>query len=117
MCWTWSSLKAWSLHESNQSLELVDPSLAEFDEEEAIRLIRVALLCTQGSPTIRPPMSRVVGMLAGDIEIENARSKPSYLTDMDFKDTTTITTGFSTEVFASIGSVSNENSSLFSHSL
>ncbi|PON40429.1 Serine/threonine protein kinase [Parasponia andersonii] len=105
--------RAWSLLESNQSLDLVDPSLAEFDEKEAIRLIRVALLCTQGSPTSRPPMSRVIGMLTGDIEIDNARSKPSYLTDMDFKDTTISTTSFSVEAFGS----SKENSSFFSRSM
>ncbi|XP_024021432.1 probable LRR receptor-like serine/threonine-protein kinase At1g56140 [Morus notabilis] len=82
--------RAWSLHENNESLDLmVDPSLADLDEREAVRLIRVALLCTQASPTMRPPMSRVVGMLAGDIDlIDTARSKPTYLSDLDFEDKT-----------------------------
>ena len=31
-------------------------------------------------------MSRAVAMLAGDIEIGTAISKPSYLTDSDFND-------------------------------
>ncbi|GMN58771.1 hypothetical protein TIFTF001_027868 [Ficus carica] len=79
---------AWNLHENNQSLELVDPTLSEFDTNEAIRLLRVALLCTQASPMMRPPMSRVVAMLVGDIEPTNARSKPSYLTDWNFEDMT-----------------------------
>ncbi|GLT51800.1 hypothetical protein SLA2020_251830 [Shorea laevis] len=79
---------AWTLFESNQSLGLVDPTLVEFDENEALRMIRVGLLCTQGSPMMRPPMSRVVGMLAGDIEMSSVASKPSYLTDWDFKDIT-----------------------------
>ncbi|KAF4349725.1 hypothetical protein F8388_024447 [Cannabis sativa] len=104
--------RVWNLHENYQSLELVDPSLAEFDEKEAIRIIRVALLCTQGSPLIRPSMSRVIGMLIGDSEIENARSKPSYLTDMDYKDTTTMSTmGFSSETYTP-GS-SNDNTYIF----
>ncbi|KAF4362491.1 hypothetical protein F8388_019774 [Cannabis sativa] len=104
--------RVWNLHENNQSLELVDPSLVEFDAKEAIRIIRVALLCTQGSPLIRPSMSRVIGMLTGDSEIENARSKPSYLTDMDYKDTTTMSTmGFSSEPYTP-GS-SNDNSYIF----
>ncbi|XP_062096584.1 probable LRR receptor-like serine/threonine-protein kinase At1g56140 isoform X2 [Humulus lupulus] len=108
--------RAWNLHENNQSLELIDPSLTEFDAKEAIRIIRVALLCTQGSPTIRPSMSRVIGMLAGDSEIENARSKPSYLTDMDYKDTTTISSmGFSSEAYTP-GS-SKESSYIFSQSM
>ncbi|KAK8274106.1 hypothetical protein V6Z12_D10G051600 [Gossypium hirsutum] len=59
---------SWALHENNQILDLVDPNLVEFDENEALRVVRIALLCTQGSPSMRPPMSRVVAMLAGDIE-------------------------------------------------
>ena len=94
----------------------MDPSLAEFDAKEAIRIIRVSLLCTQGSPTIRPSMSRVIGMLAGDSEIENPRSRPSYLTDMDFKDTTTISSmDFSSEAYTP--SSSKDNSYIFSQSM
>ncbi|WRX26041.1 Serine-threonine/tyrosine-protein kinase, partial [Theobroma cacao] len=79
---------AWALHENNQSLDLVDPNLVGSDENEALRVMGVALLCTQGSPTMRPPMSRVVAMLAGDIEVSGVITKPSYLTDWDFKDLT-----------------------------
>ncbi|KAL9452969.1 hypothetical protein AB3S75_008708 [Citrus x aurantiifolia] len=79
---------AWNLHENNQSLGLVDPTLTEFNDKEALRVIGVALLCTQASPMMRPPMSRVVAMLAGDIEVGTVISKPSYLTDWDFKDIT-----------------------------
>ncbi|CAN6683936.1 unnamed protein product [Malus baccata var. baccata] len=79
----------WTLHENNQTLGLVDSRLTEFDETEATRLIRAALLCTQGSPMARPSMSRVVAMLSGDIDIGTVTSKPNYLTDYDFKDVTT----------------------------
>ncbi|XP_028954618.1 probable LRR receptor-like serine/threonine-protein kinase At1g56140 [Malus domestica] len=79
----------WTLHENDQTLGLMDPRLIEFDETEATRLIRAALLCTQGSPMARPSMSRVVAMLSGDIDISTVMSKPSYLTDYDFKDVTT----------------------------
>ncbi|XP_068319359.1 probable LRR receptor-like serine/threonine-protein kinase At1g56130 [Pyrus communis] len=79
----------WTLHENDQTLGLVDPRLTEFDETEATRLIRAALMCTQGSPMARPSMSRVVAMLSGDIDIGTVMSKPSYLTDYDFKDVTT----------------------------
>ncbi|XP_062096597.1 probable LRR receptor-like serine/threonine-protein kinase At1g56140 isoform X2 [Humulus lupulus] len=95
---------AWTLYEMNQSLELVDPTLTEFDENEATRLIRVALLCTQASLWLRPPMSRIIGMLLGDMEIERATSKPSYLTDFDLKDT-------STSVFSSEADTSLDYSS------
>ncbi|XVF27188.1 hypothetical protein REPUB_Repub14bG0085300 [Reevesia pubescens] len=79
---------AWTLHETNQSLGLLDPTLVEFDENEALRVIGVALLCTQASPMMRPPMSRVVAMLTGDIEVSSVTAKPSYLTDWDFRDIT-----------------------------
>ncbi|PRQ29905.1 putative protein kinase RLK-Pelle-DLSV family [Rosa chinensis] len=79
---------AWTLHEKNERLGLVDLRLTDFDEEEANRLIRLAFLCTQASPLMRPSMSRVVAMLAGDIEVGNVMAKPSYLTDWDFKDVT-----------------------------
>ncbi|CAN6545893.1 unnamed protein product [Malus baccata var. baccata] len=82
----------WTLHGNDQTLGLVDPRLTEFDETEVTRLIRAALLCTQGSPMARPSMSRVVAMLFGDIDIGTVMSKPSYLTDYNFKDVTTFST-------------------------
>ncbi|KAM1031816.1 hypothetical protein PS2_035300 [Malus domestica] len=82
----------WTLHENDQTLGMVDSRLTEFDETEATRLIRVALLCTQGSPTTRPSMSRVVAMLSGDIDMDTVMSKPSYLSYYDFKDVTTSST-------------------------
>ncbi|CAN6584623.1 unnamed protein product [Malus baccata var. baccata] len=82
----------WTLHENDQTLGLVDSRLTEFDETEATRLIRVALLCTQGSPMARPSMSRVVAMLSGDIDMGTVMSKPNYLTDYNFKDVTTFST-------------------------
>ncbi|KAF5819868.1 putative protein kinase RLK-Pelle-DLSV family [Helianthus annuus] len=79
---------AWSLYESNRHLELIDPSLSSFDEQEATRMIGVALLCVQASPTLRPAMSRVIAMLSCDAEITPVTTKPSYLTDWDFNDIT-----------------------------
>lgn len=77
---------AWQLHENNREIELVDSRLSEFSEEEARRMIGVALLCTQTSPTLRPPMSRAVAMLSGDIEVSRVTTKPGYLTDWKFND-------------------------------
>lgn len=77
---------AWSLHEQKHEQELVDPSLSSsYNEDEALRLLGVALLCIQASPALRPPMSRVVAMLAGDIEISEVTLRPSYLTEWDMK--------------------------------
>ncbi|XP_034914857.2 probable LRR receptor-like serine/threonine-protein kinase At1g56140 [Populus alba] len=108
---------AWTLYESRQSLLLMDPSVTEFDENEALRVIGVALLCTQASPAMRPTMSRVVAMFNGDIEVSTVTSKPSYLTDIDFKD---ITSSFSTEntpASASTGDSKSKNKSQHHNSI
>lgn len=83
-------------------MELVDPSLSEFDQGQAMRMIGVALLCIQASPTLRPPMSRVFAMLLGDIEVSAVTSKPGYLTDLPLRDVSSFmsenTCGASTNV-------------------
>lgn len=78
-------------------MELVDSNLLKFDENEVKRTIGVALLCTQTSPNLRPSMSRVVAMLSGDIEVSSITTRPGYLTDWKFNDTTSfMSTGTST---------------------
>ncbi|XP_010243675.1 PREDICTED: probable LRR receptor-like serine/threonine-protein kinase At1g56140 isoform X3 [Nelumbo nucifera] len=90
---------AWNLRENHRELELVDRKLKEFNESEAHRLIGVALLCTQASPTLRPSMSRVVAMLAGDIEVGEVTYKPGYLTDWQFNDIISTQASSSTSTF------------------
>ncbi|XP_015640834.1 probable LRR receptor-like serine/threonine-protein kinase At1g56140 isoform X1 [Oryza sativa Japonica Group] len=77
---------AWGLYEMGQALRVVDPCLKEFDEKEAFRVICIALLCTQGSPHQRPPMSRVVAMLIGDVDVAEVVTKPSYITEWQLRD-------------------------------
>ncbi|KAH7854350.1 hypothetical protein Vadar_012851 [Vaccinium darrowii] len=83
---------AWRLHENDNEVGLVDANLLEFDEEEVKRVIGVALLCTQTSPQLRPSMSRAVAMLSGDIEVSAVTTRPGYLTDWKFNDTTSFMT-------------------------
>ncbi|KAK6932734.1 Serine-threonine/tyrosine-protein kinase, catalytic domain [Dillenia turbinata] len=66
---------------------LVDPNLgAEFNKEEAERMIKVALLCTNASPSLRPTMSEVLSMLEGQTAIEEVVSDPRiYGDDLKFK--------------------------------
>jgi hypothetical protein len=64
---------------------MLDPRLEEFDTEEVLRAIKVALVCTQGSPHQRPSISRVVAMLTGDVEAPSNVSKPSYITEWQIK--------------------------------
>ncbi|XP_074292405.1 putative LRR receptor-like serine/threonine-protein kinase At1g56130, partial [Silene latifolia] len=79
---------AWHIHENNQDVDLVDKRLLEFNEEEVRRVISVGLLCTQTAPGHRPTMSRALAMLTGDIEVSNITSKPTYLADWNFDDST-----------------------------
>ncbi|XP_027910140.1 probable LRR receptor-like serine/threonine-protein kinase At1g56140 [Vigna unguiculata] len=90
---------AWQLQESNTLMDLVDPRLSEFNEEEVKRVLGIALLCTQTSPSLRPSMSRVVAMLSGDIEVSAVTSKPGYLADWKFDDVSSFMTDSAIEGF------------------
>ncbi|KAL8205436.1 hypothetical protein R6Q57_008987 [Mikania cordata] len=57
---------AYVLQEQGNLLDLVDPSLGKYSKEEAMRMLNLSLLCTNPSPTLRPPMSAVVKMLEGN---------------------------------------------------
>ncbi|EOA39563.1 hypothetical protein CARUB_v10008183mg [Capsella rubella] len=84
---------AWSLHQEQRDLEIVDPDLTSFDEEEVKRLVGVAFLCTQTDHAIRPTMSRVVGMLTGDVEITEANAKPGYVSERTFENAMSFMSG------------------------
>lgn len=52
-------------------MELVDPRLgSNYNKEEALRMIKVAVLCTNSSPELRPSMSSIVSMLVGNVCIQ-----------------------------------------------
>ena len=71
-------LQAYVLQAKGNLLELVDLKLGpEFKKDEAVRMINVALLCTNSSPTLRPTMSAVVSMLEGHAVIQEVVSDPS----------------------------------------
>ncbi|KAF2933230.1 hypothetical protein DAI22_04g066200, partial [Oryza sativa Japonica Group] len=76
---------AWGMYDKDQALEIVDPTIKDFDKDEAFRVINVALLCTQGSPHQRPPMSRVVAMLTRDVDVPKVVTKPSYITEWQLR--------------------------------
>ncbi|KAK6917745.1 Protein kinase domain, partial [Dillenia turbinata] len=66
---------------------IVDPILGtNFKEEEAERMIKVALLCTTASPSLRPSISQALSMLEGKTPIEEVISEPGiYGDDSRFK--------------------------------
>ncbi|XP_058100932.1 probable LRR receptor-like serine/threonine-protein kinase At1g53440 isoform X1 [Magnolia sinica] len=61
---------AYVLQEQGNLLELVDPRLgSDYSEEEALRTLNLAILCTNPSPSLRPAMSAAISMLEGKIEV------------------------------------------------
>ncbi|KAK9937794.1 hypothetical protein M0R45_014563 [Rubus argutus] len=75
---------AYVLQEQGNMLELVDPDLgSNYSKEEAMTMLNLALLCTNPSPTLRPPMSSVVSMLEGKSPIQAPLIKRGSITSMD----------------------------------
>ncbi|KAL9383710.1 hypothetical protein Peur_024033 [Populus x canadensis] len=79
----------WACHlqQSGSFIELVDETLgSEVNIEEAETMVKVALLCTNASPTLRPTMSEVVSMLEGRMVVPDTRPElSSYNEDLRFK--------------------------------
>lgn len=79
-------MKAYVLHEQGNLLELVDPSLgSDYSKEEAMRMLILALLCANPSPTLRPSMSSVVSMLEGKIPVQAPLVKRGGMLNEDIR--------------------------------
>ncbi|KAL0657477.1 hypothetical protein Bca4012_078062 [Brassica carinata] len=85
---------AFVLQKKGAFSEILDPNLeGVFDVMEAERMIKVSLLCSNKSPTLRPTMSEVVKMLQGETEIEQIISDPGvYGDELRFKQSSEIGT-------------------------
>ena len=70
-------------------MKLIDESLgSEVNAKEAEILVKVALLCTNASASLRPTMSEVVSMLEGRMTVPDMIPEPStYSDDLRFKAT------------------------------
>ncbi|CAI9758579.1 unnamed protein product [Fraxinus pennsylvanica] len=68
----------WKQYKSDRLTEPVDPSLkGDFPEFEALRVLKIGLLCTQALALSRPSMSEVVRMLTDfDCEIPEPNQPP-----------------------------------------
>ncbi|PHT55839.1 hypothetical protein CQW23_04325 [Capsicum baccatum] len=70
------------LQKKGKFLELVDPRLgSNYNKKEALRMIKVALRCTNPSPALRPNMSAVVNMLEGRLDVDDANFDSSGYDD------------------------------------
>ena len=67
--------------------ELFDERLGlKINKEEAETMVKIAILCTNGSPSIRPMMSEVVNMLEGRTYVpEIIPESTDYTEDLRFK--------------------------------
>ncbi|KAB1204086.1 hypothetical protein CJ030_MR5G019112 [Morella rubra] len=57
---------AWMLYQAGRALDLIDPSLTKFNNDEAAMCIQLGLLCCQQSVADRPDMNSVHLMLSSD---------------------------------------------------
>lgn len=68
---------AWKLWKEERLLDIVDPEMTGYPENEAIRFMKVALFCTQAVANQRPNMKQVVKMLSKDVNLnEKALTEP-----------------------------------------
>lgn len=86
----------WKKFQMGTVEDLIDPNLMLHNYEdkknitsEILRAVHVGLLCTQESPTLRPPMSRVLQMLLKKEEELPTPSAPPFVDEktMEFSDT------------------------------
>ncbi|XP_048132297.1 probable LRR receptor-like serine/threonine-protein kinase RFK1 isoform X2 [Rhodamnia argentea] len=79
----------WACHlqQTGNLMRLVDENLrTEVNIEEAEIMVKVALLCTNASPSLRPTMSEAVNMLEGRMAVPDVIPEPStYHEDLRFK--------------------------------
>ncbi|KAF4382193.1 hypothetical protein CsatB_016962 [Cannabis sativa] len=76
--------KAWEAYKGDELIQLVDSVLeTNFPEEEAVRFIKIGLLCVQEHARLRPSMATAIKMLANEIELRDVEiSQPGLVSDL-----------------------------------
>lgn len=77
------NLQAWESYKADNLLQLVDPTLQmNFPKDEALRFLKIGLLCVQEMSKLRPRMTRAVEMLAGEVDLKDYHiSQPGLVSD------------------------------------
>ncbi|KAI5070533.1 hypothetical protein GOP47_0014876 [Adiantum capillus-veneris] len=100
----------WEKYREEKILDLVDERLGgAFSPEQAIRVVHVALLCTQENPKQRPTMSQITLWLSGSSAILEIPSRPTFL---DYNDSTAPASGFN-QPYTSTSSTSSQSTNAF----
>ncbi|KAF8037036.1 hypothetical protein BT93_B0071 [Corymbia citriodora subsp. variegata] len=77
----------WKQYKSNSLAECIDPVLeGKFPISEAMKVLQIALLCTQASPELRPSMSEVVEMLIDQECMVPMPTQPPFLNNNPIPD-------------------------------
>ncbi|MCO5586257.1 hypothetical protein L7F22_040196 [Adiantum nelumboides] len=101
---------AWENYRDEKVLDIVDERLgAAFSPEEAIRVVHVALLCTQENPKQRPTMSLITLWLSGSSGILEIPIRPTFL---DYNDSTVPMSELNHQ-FISSSSTSSQSTNVF----
>ncbi|OWM72999.1 hypothetical protein CDL15_Pgr001113 [Punica granatum] len=70
--------KAFQKQQTGGLMELIDENLHfEVNQEEVEHVVKVAVLCTSASASLRPKMSEVVKMLEGELSIPDVIPVPA----------------------------------------
>ncbi|KAJ9698655.1 hypothetical protein PVL29_007629 [Vitis rotundifolia] len=74
----------WKLKEDNSLLDMVDPELVEYPEDEVSCFIKVAMLCIQAVSWQRPTMTQVLQMLSKEVSPDSmALTRPGFYKHSD----------------------------------
>ena len=72
--------QTWRLYEAERALEVIDTTLqGSYSWEEAARVIKIGLLCTQAAAALRPSMFQVVWMLTGEQEHISSPTRHAFI--------------------------------------
>lgn len=76
-------LQTWALYENGNLARIIDTSLNDdLDAEEACKILKIGLLCTQDAAKSRPTMSTVVKMMTGEKDIDSEEiTRPAVIND------------------------------------
>jgi len=81
------NLQAWRLWRDGQSLEFIDPSIADTSNAmEVLKCIQIGLLCVQEQPKRRPTMSAVTTMLTSESPTLPEPCEPAFSTGRNHHD-------------------------------
>ncbi|OWM82400.1 putative serine/threonine-protein kinase [Punica granatum] len=76
--------KVWEVYRKGTLVKIVDPVLVKgYPEEEAVRFLKVGLLCVQEAARFRPRMSAALKMLTGETDVVDVKiSQPTHIVNL-----------------------------------